>query len=260
LSNLTIKKLGYIGLSGTAIVSDPCYDREVRCMEKDIPTLPGRYCAYIVISDEGDWGNRVASLIAVHEDFRDADDLYQPWETLSDEIGVDSGQCGIFDDSAYPQHKTDPGFGSFYDEVGELTMNEDQGGILFNERGAVSSTGYGDGGYTLTGVEHNRRYVALAIDYGLIKQPKILGLLAEQAGRELVEDEDEKLFVDEFYNYIMEKFNLDGAASRLVNNILRYIEYQGMVDAEDNYRHLHMLLDGAFGLSENEMKRCDFRQ
>jgi hypothetical protein len=59
-------------------------------------------------------------------------------------------------------------------------MSEDKGGILFNKRGAVSSTGYGDGGYVLTGAERDRRYVALAVDYGLAERSKILGLLEKR--------------------------------------------------------------------------------
>jgi hypothetical protein len=182
MSELTLNKLGYMDLSGSAIVSDPCYDRDVWCMEKDIPTLPGRYSVYTVISDEGEWGDRVASLIAVHEDYRDMDGLYKkPWETISDEIGVDSGQCGIFDDCAFPQSKTDPNHEAFYEEACELTAGRDWAGILWNGYGAVSSSGTGDGGYELTGVEKDRRYIALAINYDLVKETEIMELLAERA-------------------------------------------------------------------------------
>jgi hypothetical protein len=64
----------------------------------------------------------------------------------------------------------------------------------------------------------------------------------------------------EFYNYLTENFNLGGTAARLVNNILNYIEDQGMVDDEDNYMYLYALLDGAFGLEEEEMKMCRFNK
>lgn len=40
--------------SGKFIVSDPCYKK-------------GEWRSFLNISDEGDWGNRVAELIVVHE-------------------------------------------------------------------------------------------------------------------------------------------------------------------------------------------------
>jgi len=58
----------------------------------------------------------------------------------------------------------------------------------------------------------------------------------------------------EFYDYILEKFNLDGTASRLVSNIIEYVKAQEFVNAEDAQRHLKSLLDGAFGIEEREIK------
>ena len=58
----------------------------------------------------------------------------------------------------------------------------------------------------------------------------------------------------EFYNYIMENFNLDGTASRLVKNAIEYVNAQEFVDEEDAQAHLKSLLDGAFGIEEHEIK------
>ena len=58
----------------------------------------------------------------------------------------------------------------------------------------------------------------------------------------------------EFYDYIMESFNLGGTSSRLVSNIIEYVKDQGFVDAEDAHAHLKSLLDGAFGIKENEIE------
>ena len=63
----------------------------------------------------------------------------------------------------------------------------------------------------------------------------------------------------EFYNYIIEKFNLEGASYRLINNILIYVEQQGF-DENESYRHLCMLLDGTIGLSDKEIKLCNFTE
>lgn len=58
----------------------------------------------------------------------------------------------------------------------------------------------------------------------------------------------------EFYDYIMENFNLDGAASRLAHNIIEYVKDQEFVDAEDAQAHLKSLLDGAFGIADHDIK------
>jgi len=57
----------------------------------------------------------------------------------------------------------------------------------------------------------------------------------------------------EFYDYIMENFNLGGTASRLVGNIVDYVEAQGFVCDLDARLHLNSLLGGAFGLEESEI-------
>ena len=63
----------------------------------------------------------------------------------------------------------------------------------------------------------------------------------------------------EFYDYIIEKYNLDGTSARLLNNILTYVAAQGFVDLEDQHNHLSALLDGTFGLERHEVELCAFR-
>ncbi len=58
----------------------------------------------------------------------------------------------------------------------------------------------------------------------------------------------------QFYNYILENFDISGEAGRLINNILCYVESQGMEENEQ-YRTLCSLLDGTIGLTDNELKR-----
>jgi hypothetical protein len=56
----------------------------------------------------------------------------------------------------------------------------------------------------------------------------------------------------------MENYKLDDVSSRLILNILTYIEEQAFVDHEVVHKHLFDLLNGAFGLSEDEIKICHF--
>ena len=62
----------------------------------------------------------------------------------------------------------------------------------------------------------------------------------------------------EFSEYVTERYALDRTSSRLVDNILRYIDELGFVDQQDNHRHLSELLYGAFGIKKYEIKMCHF--
>ena len=59
----------------------------------------------------------------------------------------------------------------------------------------------------------------------------------------------------EFYDYLQENFTLGGTSSRLIRNILEYVEREDFVDAEDARAHLWHLLGGAFGLEEREVQQ-----
>ena len=173
-------ELGWIDLSDKVVVSDPCYNRDTWCMRQDIPVLPGRYQVHIIMADEGEFGHRVASLVAVHEKYPITHQ--KQWRVVDEEIGVDSGQCGIFDDSAYPDLTDAAGREAFYDECCNITLSKKQAGILHNGKGALSSSGYGDGSYRLSGVSHRSEYVALMLDYSLASKRAIMELLVAEQG------------------------------------------------------------------------------
>ena len=58
----------------------------------------------------------------------------------------------------------------------------------------------------------------------------------------------------QFLDYINENFDISGETARLIDNILCYIESQGMTENEQ-YLTLCELLDGAIGLSDSELKK-----
>lgn len=164
-------KIGSFEMSQPVMrVSDPCYDRDVWCTGLINNCLTGKWNAAIALSDEGEWGKRVAMLIVRHETapaFAAANGvftkengdgetvtIYWPgdtWERLDAVIGVDSGQCGLFDEAKYndsslfdtpPEHD----YGSrWYGHCCDLTLSKRQAGVI--PCGAVSSSGYGDGSY-----------------------------------------------------------------------------------------------------------------
>jgi hypothetical protein len=153
---------------GTSVrVSDPCYTDDVWCKTKLTNVKEGNYEVYVEHSDEGSWGNRVSRLTVAHEDFKHLRHDNFNWEEHS-EIGVDSGQAGIFCESSYRNDEVAKdivtptgdwiGFPSsisnensgdvFYDKMCAFTINGD-GRWGSYESGVVTSSGYGDGGYPL---------------------------------------------------------------------------------------------------------------
>jgi hypothetical protein len=172
MSKLTARVFGYITLSGKVIVSDPCYDRTVWCMISDLDVMPGKYAVSIAYSDEGEWGERVASMTLIHESHNP--DINDKWEIMPGTVGVDSGQCGIFDNEIYPKCKDNSDFNSFYDECCALTLGDDSGGVLANGRGAVCSSGYGDGSYCLSAVVYNGQVVAMLVDFALADMKSLM--------------------------------------------------------------------------------------
>lgn len=163
-----------ITLSDKVRVSDPCYDNDVWCKTMLTGVLPGKFKVEVDKSDEGGWGNRVASLTVVHEDFGHLND----WEYHS-EIGVDSGQAGVFCESTYRNdgivenintpksdfHIVFDGEGEkWYEAMCKFTLSGEGWGSY--DTGVVTSSGYGDGGYPLNIIrEENGYIVGMKITY-----------------------------------------------------------------------------------------------
>lgn len=61
----------------------------------------------------------------------------------------------------------------------------------------------------------------------------------------------------EFLKYIDDNFSISAEARRLVENILSYIESQG-VDEDEQYLMACALLDGAIGLTDAELRKIAF--
>jgi len=157
-----------IKLSNNVRVSDPCYDNDVWCKTKLTDVLPGNYNVFVEKGDENGWGMRVKSLRVIHEDFSDND----MWEEHS-EIGVDSGQAGIFCETSYrndtiaegivtPPSKFDlPGRDGegdvWYLKMCNFTLSDDQSGVY--DTGVVTSSGIGDGGYPLDIIREKNGYI-----------------------------------------------------------------------------------------------------
>ena len=149
-----------IWLGKTVRVSDPCYGTKVWCAGTIDNVKEGLYNIEVKISDEGKWGKRVKSLTVVHADYKDSLVFNK---SAPFEVGVDSGQAGIYDESYYKKyHTADNCNDEWYHDICDLTCPV---GTKDNKC-VVSSSGYGDGCYTCYMiVDTNNQVVAIKIAF-----------------------------------------------------------------------------------------------
>jgi len=180
-TEVSVMKAGYIDLSGKVIVSDPCYDRNVLNNAHNIGVKPGKYAAYITYSSGFGFGVKVACIIAVHSEHIKLLQTGMNLELCNANIGVDSGQCGIFDDTIYPLDDEFTGEyddeNSFYGECCKITLCDKRSGVLKSRKGLVSSSGLGDGVYDLFCHYHEGERVVLLVDFGLVKRHEVMRAL-----------------------------------------------------------------------------------
>ena len=68
------------------------------------------------------------------------------------------------------------------------------------------------------------------------------------------EESDGYMDREQFYQYILDNFNISGEAARLINNILHFVE-ENYTDENEQYKALCDLLDGTIGLSDAEIRK-----
>lgn len=168
---------GKLEITDKVLLSDPCYDLGTWCTgEAELPK--GTYNCYSRTHK-----GRVSSIFVLKEDFDKLKQLYiVDLDNPIENLGVDSGQLGIFNKSRYEkavpkevfekslegdfpyedwkrlwdENKSDKD--KFYECCCNLTLQKGNCGVLENV-GFVSSSGYGDGSYIafyLTDFNENR--------------------------------------------------------------------------------------------------------
>lgn len=166
---LGIHLVGEIKLKEKVYVTDPCYRAGTWCQKLLDNVFPGTYKCFVVIADEDSWGHRVAELHVVESTVYDGcmdlrDITYDP-EPVNCVIGVDSGQCGIFDADYYEEHQPDNDYddlNSWYRKVCELTRNA---GVI-DGLGVACMSGYGDGAYDLwTAKDDDNKVFAMKVAF-----------------------------------------------------------------------------------------------
>lgn len=116
--------------SGTVRISDPCYEKDTWCAGTVDSVKTGKWLSSIVKYDdsETDWGDRVGELHAYHESKETKEE--PEWEELGIDVGVDSGQAGIFDEDFYGTDLEEP-----VEMRGNLEYNLN--GIIYREQSKV---------------------------------------------------------------------------------------------------------------------------
>ena len=205
MENITVENKGSIRLNSKVMVSDPCYGLNTWCQGIIEDVLPGTYDCFVEHSDERDWGIRVSAIEVRHAYYDEPRDFYPE----DFEVGVDSGQAGIFDYEYYEKYHSDekecPHVNDgWYDKVCNKTITREKNpkyerfkfnldvpftdelkrhdewersekywpylekldGNTIDNLGFVSSSGYGDGGYTCwTARNNDGKVIAIRVEY-----------------------------------------------------------------------------------------------
>lgn len=160
---IKITDLEFIGQfiveTGKLRVSDPCYDKKTWCSGVIEDVKNGLWEAYVKLEENE---NRISELLIFHKNITKTILKNSIWLEQDIDVGVDSGICGFFDENYYPENeKVDSSdVNSFYGKICDIVKNKYYGVI---EKGAVSSSGYGDGSYTCHTIEDKEGIIGAKI-------------------------------------------------------------------------------------------------
>lgn len=160
-------------VSGVARISDPCYSKDISDTIQNVKR--GTWEAHVIKFDEGSWGTRCGYLVAHHKDHKARHESFK-WTLTDIDVGVDSGQAGIFEEQYYKDDSVVEGVERMAEEIiceddpwysicCDRTLCSENAGVM--PYGVVSSSGYGDGCYSCSTITENGEIVAIMIDFGL---------------------------------------------------------------------------------------------
>ena len=144
-------KVGDFTVTGNElIVTDPCYDDgtdpSIRGIVSNVKN--GNWSSYVHQGSISGWGSRNSELSAFHSSSSPEEGDDAVWLKVDHfEVGVDSGQAGMYDARRFP---SDPGDyseeNSFYRKICDTTCAPLWAGTI-EDVGVTSSSGFGDGEY-----------------------------------------------------------------------------------------------------------------
>lgn len=155
------ENIGTITLGEIAFLSDPCYGT-ISKWNCTMEMIPGDYFVFITRTMTQMIQGSISSLYVVHKDFyknfkkRPSDDH----ERLR--CAVDSGTCGIFSAEYFEKFHDESGVDDDWYEENVIKMDEFK---ITDGKGAISSTGLGDGLYPVFAEYKDGKAFALRIKY-----------------------------------------------------------------------------------------------
>jgi len=171
-----LEKVGkFIIDSGRAIVSDPCYEPGTWCSGVIKNVQFGEWVGYTEIINADFWGARVTRLVALHSEYLDVPFNWKLEETI--DVGVDSGQAGIFDAVHYENVQDRD---SWREQIAhKIFSSSNKGQASCTSRGITSSSGFGDGGYPCHTIIVDGKVVGILIDFMVDASTQGIVLVAE---------------------------------------------------------------------------------
>ena len=155
--------------SGAVKIGDPCYSPDTWCLGSCDDVLDGAWKTKFFRVKTASWGARNTALFAFNKEYfednfgfddieveRFANGAYRTQFCLdynSRELGVDSGQAGIYDEQHYiKMREEDEGKDKhnswYWTNNSEITLYDDlEAGVTPDKMGCVSASCYGDGCY-----------------------------------------------------------------------------------------------------------------
>jgi hypothetical protein len=181
-----------ITLGKEVMVSDPHYTEPTWCQIKLDNVKPGNYIAYHKTYEYTDGGFLPSMILVIHQDHNDDEDLV--WDLEDGEVGVDSGQAGIFSYETFRKDGLEmevPTVGwdgksfewlesimkdkedgdDWYLKMTKMTLTTERWGTY--DQGIVSRSGQGDGSYNLYTASIDGEVVAMAVDFAVEEEPVI---------------------------------------------------------------------------------------
>lgn len=157
------QKIGTIEMGEIAFLSDPCYGT-ITSWNCTMSMVQGKYNVYITRCESRDefYKDRISSLVAIHSDY------YKTNKTMPNDdkeqlvCAVDSGTCGIFDAEYFEQFHTENDVDDEWYEENVIQMDEF---TITDGKGAISSSGIGDGCYKVYAHYDKDKAYALRIKY-----------------------------------------------------------------------------------------------
>ena len=169
-----------ITLGSKVRVTDPCYHLDTWCAATIENVEEGEYNTRAIYDKETD---RVAEILAVHQKYDINKNTKLSWEKTHFDIGVDSGQCGIFNYFHFKEEKDKDD--AFEEEHGTVIDSKDwhygrccigtgtdDKAAEIDGLGYVSQSGYGDGSYDLY-VAKNERHRIIAFKIVFIEDEEV---------------------------------------------------------------------------------------